>query len=90
MMFRENVEGGTILWNEGDEDPETFHIVLRGGPVREVKDGETVRKLSMGDELGGEPHLPIAAPSWDFSIKLPGFGRCCHSLCAVLACGRVD
>ena len=58
MMFRENVAGGSVLWNEGDKDPETFHIVLRGGPVREVKDGETVRKLGMGDELGGELELP--------------------------------
>lgn len=54
MMFRENVAAGQILWEEGCESPDTFHIVLRGGPLREVKDGETLRKLNMGDEFGGQ------------------------------------
>ena len=54
MMFRESVEAGTILWEEGSPNVQTFHILLRGGPVREVKHGETVRKLNMGDEFGGQ------------------------------------
>lgn len=56
MMFRQSVEAGTVVWEEGSQDVQTFHILLRGGPVREVKDGETVRKLSMGDEFGGQLH----------------------------------
>ena len=54
MMFRENAAAGDVLWSDGDTDAETFHILLRGGPIREVKEGETVRTLQMGDELGGD------------------------------------
>eukprot|EP01043_Picozoa_sp_COSAG02_P025716 COSAG02_NODE_1454_length_12536_cov_347.064163_10_plen_464_part_00 len=54
MMFRENIEAGTVLWEDGSHDVQSFHILLRGGPVREVKDGETVRKINMGDEIGGQ------------------------------------
>ena len=54
MMFRENAAAGDVLWSDGDTDAETFHILLRGGPIREVKEGETVRTLRMGDELGGD------------------------------------
>ena len=49
MMFRENAAAGDVLWSDGDTDAETFHILLRGGPIREVKEGETVRTLRMGD-----------------------------------------
>ena len=45
MMFRENAAAGDVLWSDGDTDAETFHILLRGGPIREVKEGETVRTL---------------------------------------------
>ena len=61
MMFRESIDAGTILWEEGSADKvETFHILLRGGPLREVKEGDTVRKILMGDEFGGQ--LTFALP----------------------------
>eukprot|EP01043_Picozoa_sp_COSAG02_P032359 COSAG02_NODE_2158_length_9635_cov_32.352139_5_plen_461_part_00 len=60
MMFRENIEAGTILWEDGSQDVQTFHILLRGGPVREVKDGETVRKITMGGEIGGQLRIALS------------------------------
>ena len=72
FMFRERVDAGAVLWHEGSDDVQTFHIVLRGGPVREVKNGETIRKLKMGDEIGGQ--LSIA-------LSVPRAAHRCHFVC---------
>lgn len=60
IMFCEHVEAGTVLWQQGSQDIQTFHILLRGGPVREVKEGETVRKLKTGDEIGGQQTIVLS------------------------------
>ena len=85
MLFRQNVKasgvpGGKVLWHEGDENPDTFHIIVRGGPIREEIAGVEVRKLHVGDELGSDALLPpqkmnLAKPTKNLTIGIQKAAR---------------